>query len=307
MKINNNFLMYSTPASLSKTVFKSKFQDESKYDVSYAEAHKVLSDKVIMDCIAVELSKVVAMASSGKTKPTSVEEFKDNILKLFAFNKKAHSFSETLSRQGNFDSRTMQTTYRFAYDDYFERQPKVKSYTQLDERIDKFSRYHKVDSKLVLPELKEAFASLSPEIFDILPDGLISNILKSCSCDFEDGKIFLNEDMSSEDKVKYLVEIKGQIMRKLANGADISKNKKNSPKLLQDRIDKILLAQNIIFNLAKIEDEFNVCELELLFTKSEKGRYLKPSALGNFQAWLSTTPFERDYYKKLDDLRKMIY
>ena len=72
---------------------------------------------------------------------TTVEEFRDNVLKTFAFNIRAQNFTDTFSKQDSFNTITMQTTQRIAHEDYFQRQFNPKTYTQLDERVDSFSRY----------------------------------------------------------------------------------------------------------------------------------------------------------------------
>ena len=71
MKIQNNFFKYN----LQQPKFCSKIQNNqnlNQNNVSYYEAHKVLSDSLVLDSMAIALSDVIA-------------NFKENICKIIVY------------------------------------------------------------------------------------------------------------------------------------------------------------------------------------------------------------------------------
>ena len=251
--------------------------------------HAVLNDPLIQDSIAINLAQTVAKAQNGKTH-FSVEEFVKNVLELFAFNKKVQENRKDLVIIDETEDEIF-----YAYKEQIEQSKSfindnkiVNQDSAFQLRVFEFDDDNKVDLTLVSPEVLSAFEEVDEQILALLPDSVLSCLLKKCS---DKNSIFLDSNISMTDRI---LIFRGK--------RDYEGKTHNDVTLL----NKTYTSRNVVSNLEDIASKFSLDELQKLFETDENGNLKNKKAPAYFQNLILSHPNGAYYNGYMVDLYRCL-
>ena len=284
MKISNSFVS-----------FKNNFRQtdmNSDSKIRFADAHRVLNDSLMQDSIAINLAQEIANAKAGKNS-IRVEDFVKNVLELFSFNKRVQESSKDLVVLNE-----TQDAVFYAYKDQIERNAQLKNELQEKtikedtccddslflKRVSDFDDDLQVDLKFTSPEVVEAFSNMDEKILELIPDSVLSHVLKKCS---DENPIFLNSDINLSNRILIYRGIR-----------DYNGEKCDNITLL----NKTYTVRNVVSNLSTLASTFTLEELSTLFEKNEDGEFVRKKAPNYLQNLILSHPNGAYYNGYMVDL-----